>query len=166
VGDTSRVKVPGQVYPFTLLECMLDEPLVLTRDRGDALYCLSNVCTHRGTLVCEGAGVEQGLRCRYHGRRFELDGKFQFMPEFEGAAGSPSEKDNLPSLPLESWGPFLFTSVAPGAPFVRPLAVDRTKVSFLPCVWGFEAQTTVSTSTPRARRNPRTSDAKSPSSVS
>ncbi|HZJ69289.1 MAG TPA: Rieske (2Fe-2S) protein, partial [Planctomycetota bacterium] len=104
VADVSRVKVPGQVYPFTLLEGMLDEPLVLTRDREDRLHCLSNVCTHRGTLVCEGAGVENGLRCRYHGRRFGLDGKFQFMPEFEGAEGFPSAKDDLPRLPLESWG--------------------------------------------------------------
>lgn len=117
VGDVSRVKVPGQVYPFTLLEGMLDEPLLLTRDREDRLHCLSNVCTHRGTLVCEGAGVEQALRCRYHGRRFGLDGKFQFMPEFEGAEGFPSEKDDLPHLPLESWGPFLFTSLAASTPF-------------------------------------------------
>jgi len=117
VADVSRVKVPGQVYPFTLLEGMLDEPLVLTRDREDRLHCLSNVCTHRGTLVCEGAGVENGLRCRYHGRRFGLDGKFQFMPEFEGAEGFPSAKDDLPRLPLESWGPFLFTSLGPGHPF-------------------------------------------------
>ena len=40
------------------------------RDAQDRLHCLSNVCTHRGTLVCEGDGVESALRCRYHGRRF------------------------------------------------------------------------------------------------
>src|SRR5438034_870613 len=84
VADTSRIKVPGQVYPFTLLEGLLDEPLLLTRDREDRVHCLSNVCTHRGTCVVEGAGVENVLRCRYHGRRFGLDGRFQFMPEFEG----------------------------------------------------------------------------------
>ena len=132
VADASRVKVPGQVYPFTLLEGMIDEPLVLTRDRNDALHCLSNVCTHRGTLVCEGAGVEQGLRCRYHGRRFGLDGKFQFMPEFEGAEGFPSSRDDLPTLPLESWGPFLFTSLAASAPFAELVREMNERCGHLP----------------------------------
>src|SRR4051812_15626708 len=59
------VKVAGQVYPFTLMRGALDEPLLLTRDANDALYCVSNVCTHRGTLVVEGPGHEQQLRCRY-----------------------------------------------------------------------------------------------------
>ncbi|MEO5618005.1 MAG: aromatic ring-hydroxylating dioxygenase subunit alpha [Candidatus Eisenbacteria bacterium] len=131
-GDLGKVKIPGQVFPFTLLEGMLDEPLLLTRDRDDRLHCMSNVCTHRGTLVCEGPGVETGLRCRYHGRRFGLDGKFQFMPEFEGAAGFPSERDHLPQLPLESWGPFLFTSLGPAAPFADLVRELETRCGHLP----------------------------------
>src|SRR2546426_381406 len=53
VGDTDRVKVPGQVHPFTMLDGCLDEPLVLIRDSEDCLHCLSNVCTHRGNIVVE-----------------------------------------------------------------------------------------------------------------
>jgi len=64
------VKVAGQVFPFTLLPGALDEPLLLTRDAQDTFHALSNVCTHRGTLVVDGPGHEQQLRCRYHGRRF------------------------------------------------------------------------------------------------
>ena len=86
-ADTDRVKVPGAVHPFTLLEGAIDEPLVLTRDREDRLHCVSNVCTHRGTPVAEHPGVETVLRCRYHGRRFSLDGRFMTMPEFEGVEG-------------------------------------------------------------------------------
>src|SRR3954454_1437104 len=76
VADTDAVRVPGATHPVTLLEGMLDEPLVLTRDTQDELHCLSNVCTHRGTLVCEHAAVLPALRCRYHGRRFAHDGRF------------------------------------------------------------------------------------------
>jgi len=61
-GHTDLVKVPGQVHPFTLMPGTLDEPLVLTRDAGDRIRCLSNVCTHRGTLVVEGPGHAQQLR--------------------------------------------------------------------------------------------------------
>jgi choline monooxygenase len=84
VGDADNCKVPGSVWPQILLEGCLDEPIVFTRDKEDNLHCLSNVCTHRGMMVCENAGNERFLRCRYHGRRFGMDGKFLSMPEFEG----------------------------------------------------------------------------------
>ncbi len=134
VGDTDMVKVPGQVHPFTFLESTLDEPLVLTRDRDDQIHCVSNVCTHRGNIVVEGAGVENSLRCRYHGRRFGLDGKFQFMPEFEGVEGFPCETDHLKSVDLHQWGKWLFASIAPGCSFEDWCGPMADKVGFLPFV--------------------------------
>lgn len=106
-----NVKVPGSVYPFTLLEGCLDEPLLFTRDRNDTVHCLSNVCTHRGNILCEGTGTENTLRCRYHGRRFGLDGACQFMPEFDGVEGYPAPSDNLPKVAFSNWRQFLFTCV-------------------------------------------------------
>ena len=115
VGHDDLVKVAGQVHPFTLLPGMLDEPLVLTRDGNDRVHCLSNVCTHRGTLVVEGAGVEQQLRCRYHGRRFALDGRFHSMPEFEQTANFPAKTDDLPEVPLGFWERFLLVALSPSS---------------------------------------------------
>src|SRR5450432_3388777 len=85
VGDTDSLKAPGQIVPVTLLEGFLDEPLILTRDQADQVHCLSNVCTHRGTILVEGCTNERAIQCRYHGRRFALDGKFLSMPEFDQA---------------------------------------------------------------------------------
>ena len=127
VGHADLVKTPGAVYPFTLLPGVLDEPLVLTRAADDRIHCLSNVCTHRGTLVVEGAGHLAQLRCRYHGRRFALDGRFHSMPEFEGTANFPSPKDDLPSVPLGFYDQFLMVSLAPAiniAELFKPL-MDR-----------------------------------------
>ncbi len=131
VGDVGKVKVPGQVCPFTLLKGCLNEPLLLTRDREDRLHCLSNVCTHRGNLVVEQAGYEPHLRCRYHGRRFGLDGTFQQMPEFEGVADFPSERDHLPKVPFQRWGPLLFAALAPTMPFEELLAPLQPRVGWL-----------------------------------
>jgi choline monooxygenase len=131
-GDADRVRAPGHVLPFTLLEGCLDEPLVLARDQAGALHCMSNVCTHRGALVVEGEGHTNTLRCRYHGRRFGLDGCMQFMPEFDGVAGFPSPADNLQQLPLHEWGPLLFTSLDPAMPIDEWLDPVRRRVSWLP----------------------------------
>ena len=105
----------GDALPLTLLEGFLDEPLVLVRGRDSGLRLLSNVCTHRGNIVVGQPCRLTQLRCRYHGRIFDLDGRFRSMPEFREVANFPSAADNLTSLPLEKWGPWLFTSLtAPG----------------------------------------------------
>lgn len=132
LGDAERVKVPGAAWPVTLLEGCLDEPLLVTRDREDRLHCLSNVCTHRGNLVCDGEGVHPVLRCRYHGRRFGLDGRCLSMPEFEGVEGFPSPADDLPEVPLRRWRKFLFTALEPAFPFEELVAEMDRRVAFLP----------------------------------
>jgi choline monooxygenase len=132
LARSERIKAPGHVLPFTLLPGCLDEPLVLTRDEDGVLRCPSNVCTHRGTLVVEGEGHLNSLRCRYHGRRFALDGCFRFMPEFDGVEGFPSEADDLPRVDVEQWGPLLFGRLQPGVPFDRWIAPVRQRCDWLP----------------------------------
>lgn len=132
LGDGSQVSVPGQVSPQIMLEGCLDEPIVLTRDLKDQVHCLSNVCTHRGNLVCEGMSNERFLRCRYHGKRFGLDGQFQSMPEFEEAKGFPSEADNLPKVPFDRWRQFLFASVNPEANLAKWLEPMQDRIGWMP----------------------------------
>ncbi len=124
-ADRDVVRLPRSAWPFALLEGCLDEPLVLTRDEGDRAHCLSNVCTHRGNLVVESGGVCAHLRCRYHGRRFDLCGAFRDMPEFEEAKGFPMERDDLKRMPLAEWHRFLFAGIAPMGRFeewIGPMA--------------------------------------------
>ena len=90
-----QVSGAGSVLPFTFLAGCVDEPLLLARDSDGGLHGLSNVCTHRGNLLCTKAEVAQSLRCRYHGRRFALDGRFLSMPEFEGVSDFSSPADDV-----------------------------------------------------------------------
>lgn len=113
VGDTDRVEEPGSVWPFMLLDNYLSEPLLLARDKENYLHCLSNVCTHRGNLLAYEPCKTSQLRCRYHGRLFGLDGKFRFMPEFEGVENFPTDEDDLKQRALFAWGKLLFTSLNP-----------------------------------------------------
>ncbi len=111
IGDTDQVKDTGSALPITLLENYIDEPLVLTRDKNGTLHCVSNVCTHRGNLIVEGPCKLSDIRCKYHGRRFSLNGKFLSMPEFKEVENFPTEDDDLTSLPIFQIGRLLFTSL-------------------------------------------------------
>ena len=106
----------GSVRPFVLVGSLHDAPVVLARSE-DGVRCLSNVCTHRANLVVESPGCVKSLRCRYHGRRFGLDGRFTSMPEFEGAVDFPSGDDDLPIVTTGELGPLLFASLAPAIDF-------------------------------------------------
>ncbi|GMV88299.1 MAG: hypothetical protein AMXMBFR81_12300 [Chthonomonas sp.] len=132
LGDLDAAKVPGQATPFTILEGCLDEPVVLTRDANDQIHLVSNVCTHRGMLVVEGACNERFLRCRYHGRRFGMDGRFQHMPEFEGVEGFPCEKDHLAPIPRFEWSKLLFASIRPSHSAEDVLRPMLDRVGWMP----------------------------------
>jgi choline monooxygenase len=132
IANTDLVKVNGDAYPFILLENYIDEPLVLTRDKKNEIHLLSNVCTHRGNIIAEESCKLNNLRCKYHGRLFQLDGKFISMPEFKEVENFPSADDDLKQLPLFTWGKWLFTSVNDQLPhqFFLKEMIDR--VGWLP----------------------------------
>jgi choline monooxygenase len=132
VGDELQVTAPGDVLPFELLPGSLDEPLLLARGLDGTLRCLSNVCTHRGNLLRSEAGNCRKLRCRYHGRRFGLDGRFEFMPEFEQAADFPRPDDDLPQAALGSLDGLLFAGLQPVVDFAAWIGPLRERIGFLP----------------------------------
>jgi len=116
-GTNQNLHLNGQLYPVTLLPGLLDEPILFVRDINNELHCLSNVCTHRGNLLIESPCLAQNIRCRYHGRRFALNGEFQHMPEFDGVNNFPNANDHLSKIPFGQLGQFLFASINPLASF-------------------------------------------------
>ena len=132
IGDTDQVKDPGWVTPVNLLEKYLDEPLLLSRDKENKLHCLSNVCTHRGNLLVERPCKLNDIRCKYHGRRFQLDGKFLSMPEFKEVANFPAEEDNLTNLSLFQFGKLIFTSLHPKHPAEEFFGGMMERVGWMP----------------------------------
>ena len=130
VADLDDVKVPGAAHPFTFLEGCVDEPLLLTRDLDDQIHCLSNVCTHRGTILVEHPACERALTCRYHGRRFALDGTCRHMPEFQDVEDFPAPEDHLARLQWGSWGALLFCALDPVVPLDDLLAPVRERLDW------------------------------------
>ncbi len=140
VADDTVVPEPKSQWPFTLLEHILDEPLVLCRDKENKLRCLSNVCTHRGKIIVEEPQVGNMLRCGYHGRCFRLDGSFKSTPGFEGAEGFPTADDNLHNVPLSEAMRLLFVSLDPAYTFEELMAPIMERVGWIPSdTWEYTA---------------------------
>lgn len=132
VGYSDLVQEPGACHPFTLLQQYLDEPLLLTNDKNNNLHCLSNVCTHRGNLLVYEPCKTGNIRCKYHGRLFQLNGKMTSMPEFGEVRDFPSAADDLKSLPLFRWNKWLFTSLDANADAPGFLTDMMHRLSWLP----------------------------------
>ena len=131
VGDDVGLETDGSQVPLRLLAGSCDEPLLLTRHRGE-LQCLSNVCTHRALELVSAPRCAKVVHCRYHGRRFELDGRLQNAPGFAEAVNFPREADHLQRFPLERVAPWLFTSLAPEREFAAVWEPVRQRLGHLP----------------------------------
>lgn len=132
LDDDRGLAEPGSLKPITILPGSLNEPVLLSVGEQSQLRCLANVCTHRGAKLIESACHEKSLRCRYHGRRFSLCGRFQSAPGFEEAPDFPQERDNLPELSLGRWKNFLFSGVDPAFPFAQLVSDLDSRLDFLP----------------------------------
>ena len=131
IGNTALVPEINSVFPFILLDDYLTEPMLLTKDPEGSISCLSNVCTHRGNRVAYEKGISKKLVCKYHGRRFNLQGDFEYMPEFEQTQNFPRPCDNLHRFPLKQWGPLLFAGLNPAFDFQEVLNVMNDRIGFM-----------------------------------
>ncbi len=117
----STIEEVKNLKPFDIAET----PLLLTKN-GDEFRCISNVCTHRGAILAEKDCQASGIRCRYHGRRFDLNGKFLSMPEFENVKDFPSESDNLTHVSHAFCNQFIFATLNSVSP-LEDFTIEMTK---------------------------------------
>src|ERR1700674_2643673 len=66
---------------------LLGEKLIAFRDTNGQVGVLQNHCPHRGASLFFGRNEEQGLRCVYHGWKFDAAGNCVDMPN------EPAESD-------------------------------------------------------------------------
>jgi phenylpropionate dioxygenase-like ring-hydroxylating dioxygenase large terminal subunit len=91
---------------------LLSERLIAFRDTGGRLGLLDEFCAHRGVSLWFGRNEEGGLRCAYHGWKYDATGQ---------CIEIPSEPDNpalcrrmkLRSYPLVERGGVLWTYLGP-----------------------------------------------------
>jgi choline monooxygenase len=117
----------NNIHPIEHIESITGEPVIIVK--GEQVNCLSNICTHRGMRLINEACSKNSFRCEYHGRTFDIEGKFRNMPEFEGAIGFPGEDDNLHKFPMAVWDGLHFTSQESTLPI--PWSEVESRLEFL-----------------------------------
>ena len=133
INDETTAFEKGNLYPFTLFPSVLDEPLLLAKDKNGNIRCLSNVCTHRGNILVSECSQKRQIVCGYHARAFGLDGKMKFMPEFKEACDFPRAADNLTNLSLGNFGKLLFTNLKnPLFSFEQLMKPIKERLSWIP----------------------------------
>jgi len=120
------------ILPFYLLKDWIDTPLVITNNKKQ-LFCLSNVCTHRGNILCAEKGDKNKIVCNYHGRNFNLDGSINHAPGFKKTKNFPSKKDNLDkNINLVNWNGLLFVNTGENKSILKGLREINKLVDWYP----------------------------------
>jgi phthalate 4,5-dioxygenase len=91
---------------------ILGEELVAFRDSTGRVGLLDEYCPHRLTSLFLGRNEECGLRCVYHGWKFDVDGNCVDMPN-EPADSRFKDKIRQPSYPAEEYGGVIWAYMGP-----------------------------------------------------
>jgi phthalate 4,5-dioxygenase oxygenase subunit len=91
---------------------LVGEDLVVFRDSNGKLGVLDEHCPHRGASLVFGRNEECGLRCLYHGWKFDVDGNIlEMSSEPDGSALKGSLKQR--SYPARESGGFVWAWLGP-----------------------------------------------------
>ena len=121
---------------------ILCEDLVLFRDTNGRPGLLEEHCPHRRTSLAHGCIDEQGIRCPYHGWKFDASGRCLEMPA-EPNACKLTKKIHATAYPVEELGGLVFAYLGPSpAPllprydlYVMEGVLRDIGHALLPCNW-------------------------------
>ena len=97
---------------------VLGEDLLLYRDRSGGYGLVGEHCSHRGVSLYYGFVEEDGIRCSYHGWKYDACGTCLEQP-FENPEASFKDKIRHPAYPVEKLAGLLFAYMGP--PERKPL---------------------------------------------
>ena len=91
---------------------LLSEELVAFRDTQGRLGLIEEFCAHRRVSLWFGRNEENGLRCPYHGWKYDVTGQCVEIPS-EPAGSTHCQRIRMTSYPLVERGGILWTYMGP-----------------------------------------------------
>lgn len=122
---------------------LLGEQLIGFRDSGGKAGLIANLCPHRGASLFFGRNEENGLRCVYHGWKFDAEGNCVDMPN-EPPESNFKNRIKASAYPCAERGGIIWAymgsrEVPPDLPSIEatllPEGQCRTTMYMRPCNW-------------------------------
>ncbi len=97
-----------------LVEEIIDESIIVVRDRSGNLNAFYNVCRHRGSKLCDEADGNFGgaIRCPYHAWSYSFEGQLKSTPNIGDVEGFDRNDFPLYSVAVDTWEGFIFVNLA------------------------------------------------------
>src|SRR4051794_5343957 len=135
-------ELPGADCPPLRVK-LLGEDLIAFRDTDGSVGLFANACPHRGASMFFGRNEESGLRCVYHGWKFDVEGTCVDMPS-EPAESNFKTKVRIGAYPTHESGGIVWTYMGPKETMTAfrdfgsesvPMEQWRATKIFSPCNW-------------------------------
>lgn len=99
---------------------VVDQPIIVLRDRDGVLRAFHNVCRHRGSLLLDrGCGPLRGaIKCPYHAWTYGLDGRLLGTPNVRRDEIEREEFGLVP-VRVDEWQGCLFVNLSGDAPSLQ-----------------------------------------------
>ncbi len=107
---------------------LLGEELIAFRDSENRIGLIDEFCAHRGVSLWFGRNEESGLRCPYHGWKFDVSGQCVDLPS-EGDDGPMRKRMKLNAYPCIEAGGVIWTYMGPPELMPEPPALEWVKVA-------------------------------------
>ena len=122
VGRAEEFENPGDYRAFRVLE----EPIVVARDRSGQLNAFSNVCAHRGVEVAAGQGNAESFSCPYHAWKYDLGGRLITAPLMKKSESFDPATCRMKPVRLAEWAGNLFVCFDEATPPFEEYAAEFT----------------------------------------
>jgi phenylpropionate dioxygenase-like ring-hydroxylating dioxygenase large terminal subunit len=117
VGRVEQLRRKGSFFTKEL--AVAKTSLIVVRGMDDQIRAFHNVCRHRGNKLvwaddprAETAGQCRQFACKYHGWRYDLDGKLAYILQEGEFFGIDKAKFGLVSVHCAVWKGFIFVNLA------------------------------------------------------
>lgn len=112
VGRVEEIEKSGDYMALRIM----DEPVLVVRNKEGAINAFSNICLHRGVEIVTGTGNAREFACPFHGWLYGLDGRLIGAPLMRETENFDLTQCRLSQLRCELWHGWIFVTFDGAAP--------------------------------------------------
>jgi len=127
-GRVEELSQPGDFMTMRIV----DQPILIARDKDGELHACYNMCVHRGVEVAYGEGNARSFKCPYHGWVYDHAGRLTGAAYMKESEGFDLSACRMKPVQLDVWRGNIFVNLDPNAgPLAEFVADFESDFAFL-----------------------------------